>query len=346
MRLLAFLLLASAVCLGAVLDSAATACAACHPAEVKFFGHTGMTLALESAAQSEILKAHPRLAGKVGDYAYEITRVGDQSIYSVTDGKDAFRVPIEWAFGQGAAGQTYVFERDGRWYESRVSFFAALDGLDLTIGAQEFPARNVTEAAGHRRTEREVGECFNCHATHAVRDHRLTPAEMTPGIQCERCHGPSAPHLIAVRTGDAKASVMRKLGQLNAEGMSDFCGQCHRTFAEIAANGPQGVRNVRFQPYRLANSKCYDTEDARIRCTACHDPHRELERSDAAYDAKCLACHSRSASPATSASALICRIAKKDCVTCHMPKVEIPGSHNRFTDHLIRIVKGNEKYPD
>jgi hypothetical protein len=29
-----------------------------------------------------------------------------------------------------------------------------------------------------------------------------------------------------------------------------------------------------------------------------------------------------------------------------MPKLEIPGSHFRFTDHEIRIVKANEKYPD
>ena len=33
-----------------------------------------------------------------------------------------------------------------------------------------------------------------------------------------------------------------------------------------------GVANVRFQPYRLISSKCYDAEDSRIRCTACHDP--------------------------------------------------------------------------
>jgi hypothetical protein len=28
-----------------------------------------------------------------------------------------------------------------------------------------------------------------------------------------------------------------------------------------------------------------------------------------------------------------------------MPKVEIPGSHFKFTDHYIRIVRSGEKYP-
>jgi hypothetical protein len=29
-----------------------------------------------------------------------------------------------------------------------------------------------------------------------------------------------------------------------------------------------------------------------------------------------------------------------------MPKIEIPGSHHKFSDHQIRIVRVNEKYPE
>jgi hypothetical protein len=32
-------------------------------------------------------------------------------------------------------------------------------------------------------------------------------------------------------------------------------------------------------------------------------------------------------------------------VTCHMPKYELEGAHNRFTDHQIRIVRTGEPYP-
>jgi hypothetical protein len=28
-----------------------------------------------------------------------------------------------------------------------------------------------------------------------------------------------------------------------------------------------------------------------------------------------------------------------------MPKIELPGAHYKFTDHRIRIVKPNERYP-
>src|SRR2546428_7033456 len=84
---------------------------------------------------------------------------------------------------------------------------------------------------------------------------------------------------------------MPQLGKLTTEEMSDFCGQCHRTLSQIATDGPHDVNSVRFQPYRLTNSKCYDSADVRIRCTACHDPHQEVEKTPAFYDARCLACH-------------------------------------------------------
>ena len=46
----------------------------------------------------------------------------------------------------------------------------------------------------------------------------------------------------------------------------------------------RGPLNVRFQPYRITNSKCFDADDRRIACTACHDPHSELLKTPAAYD--------------------------------------------------------------
>jgi hypothetical protein len=134
---------------------------------------------------------------------------------------------------------------------------------------------------------------------------------------------------------------MNKLASLTTEETSNFCGQCHRTWEQIAMNGPMGVGNVRFQPYRLTKSKCYDTEDKRISCVACHDPHKPLDEVTAHYDSKCAACHA-SANPA----AKLCKVGTKNCVSCHMPKVELPGSHKLFTDHMIRIARAGEAYPE
>jgi hypothetical protein len=307
------------------------ACVGCHRAQTAAFASAAMTHALEAGPRAAILRANPRLAVTIGPYSYEIVRNGNESIYSVTDGKETIRVPIEWAFGEGNAGQTYVFERDGKWYESRVSYFSALHGLDLTLGADAMP-RDLTAAAGRLSTSSEMRTCFNCHATNVAKALPLSFSSMVEGVQCERCHGSADAH-------QASLSPMRHLGGLTTEEQLDFCGQCHRTWSQVSIEGPRGIGNVRFQPYRLTNSRCYDATDNRIRCTACHDPHRPLETSSSAYDARCTACHSK-------ASAHVCRVASANCVTCHMPRLELPGAHQKLTDHRIRIVRANEPYPD
>jgi len=315
-------------------------CAQCHPAQAIPQPSTSMARALETVAACDILHANPALSFRAGAYSYSIAREGERSIYSVTDGKETLSVPLAWAFGLGSAGQTYVFERGGKWYESRVSFYKKLSGLDLTMGARGNISQNLEEAAGRLLSAKDTVQCFNCHATNAIHNGRLEPNRLEPGVLCERCHGSAEKHVEAIKSGNARHAAMRKLGQLSADEMSDFCGQCHRTWSQIAMNGPHDINNVRFQPYRLTNSQCYDPDDVRIRCVACHDPHREVEHSTVFYDAKCLACHAASARHAKQ-----CPKAATDCVTCHMPKYEIPDSHNLFTDHQIRVAKPGEPYP-
>jgi mono/diheme cytochrome c family protein len=73
-----------------------------------------------------------------------------------------------------------------------------------------------------------------------------------------------------------------------------------------------------------------------------------VERTAAFYDAKCLACHSggpETQAVKTARRAKPCTAATQNCVACHMPKYEIPGSHTLFCDHQIRIAKPGEPYP-
>ena len=80
---------------------------------------------------------------------------------------------------------------------------------------------------------------------------------------------------------------------------------------------------------------------AQVQCVSCHDPHNEINRNDASYDSKCQACHA-GGKPAAKA----CRVSKNNCVSCHMPKFELPDSHHKFTDHEIRVVRANAAYPN
>ena len=283
-------------------------CARCHAAETARFGTAGMTRAMRPGS------GDLNVSGAVGPYRYEVS----ESKYTVSDGVNRLEYPIAWSFGEGTTGQTWLYRDAGVWHESRASYFATTKGVDLTIGQQSITPHNLREAAGRELSASEARRCFGCHATGEV-----------AGIQCERCHARSEAHVKNV------AQKPRGLGKLTTEEMSDFCGECHRTWSQIAINGPRGVQNVRFQAYRLAGSKCYDAADARIACTACHNPHEPLETRVTAYDTKCMACHSS------------CKAGnQKECVTCHMPAVDLPGAHKNFTDHRIRVVRAGEVYPD
>src|SRR5579875_3297007 len=90
------------------------------PAHAKFHPETSMAHAMETVAECSILQKHPVMTVQLDRYSYRIERRGEQSIYTVTDGIETFKIPLGWAFGLGAAGQTYVFEKDGAFYESRV----------------------------------------------------------------------------------------------------------------------------------------------------------------------------------------------------------------------------------
>src|SRR5258706_16238345 len=93
-------------------------CGQCHGAEAASQASTPMAHALKSVEDAKILRDHPNLSYSDGKYSYSIQREGGRSIYIVTDGNAAITAPIAWAFGFGAMGQTYVFERNGAYHET------------------------------------------------------------------------------------------------------------------------------------------------------------------------------------------------------------------------------------
>ncbi len=315
-------------------------CASCHRAESTHFAATAMSQALRPVSECEILKQHPDLTFQENEWRSRIVRDGNRSVLTVTHGAESLAVPLLWAFGRGNAGQTYVFEHEGSFYESRLSFYNALGSLDLTMGAMGSKPQSILEAAGRRMDTIGARDCFGCHSSGGVSQGRLHLENMRPGVGCESCHAGAAKHAAAIQAGDAAGAKMARLSTLSAEDQSELCGQCHRTWSQISLNGPRGVNNVRFQPYRIANSKCYDAADTRIRCAACHDPHDAVETNVTKYDSKCGACH------AAAAGHKLCPKARSNCASCHMPKIELPGAHARFTDHQIRIVKPGAPYPN
>ena len=347
------------------------ACANCHAQKTASQITTPMAHAARTVSDTRILRDHPSLRAKRGPFTYTVSRTSEGYSYAVSDGRNELAANLLWAFGLGNRGQTYLYQRNGQFYESEMSYYPAINGLDITTGHEQKRPENLEDALGTLQDRPMAEKCFACHTTGATTvGGGFAPQNATPGVTCEACHGPGGAHVVLMQQlqGEAAASP-GTLEILNPRSFSpiasvDFCGACHRTWTDVyeMQSGATGPVNARFQPYRLENSKCWGEGDARLICAACHDPHQPLQQDATAYDAKCLACHSTTnaksaaatrrpaASPAAAHSesriATLCSVAKAKCVTCHMPKINVPVMHGDFTDHRIRIVRKGEPYPE
>jgi hypothetical protein len=328
--------------------------------------HTAM-----HASESGILRENPDLTFDRGRYHYDIRTADGTSIYTVMNGQNEESAQLAWAFGTDRVAQSWLFKKkDGEFYEVRVTYFKTLKGLDSTPGRALNAPENVEEAMDRQIGRAEVYTCFGCHTTASGMGSNFEEAKLIPGISCEACHGPGRAHIDAmeglpadkaakshpdVNTREAIFSPKK----LTPEESVDFCGSCHGSYWDISLAGSNGPNNARFQPYRLEQSKCWNKNDARLTCIACHDPHKQVDSVAADYDHVCLSCHltgaagsrltavrANSAHPDSNHPGAACPVAKKDCTSCHMPEVYVPVMHRSFPDHRIRIVREGDQFPD
>jgi hypothetical protein len=329
-----------------------SACGPCHSKKASSQLTTPMAQAAVRLATRTPSPEIARASLQLGPYLYRISSGPLGSRLAVSSGKRSITASIAWIFGAGVHGQTYILDHDGAWYESQVSSFASLHGMDITPGHAPVDAGNLQNALGERLATSAAGRCFACHTTYSTTSSKFDASQAVPGIHCEQCHGPGREHIHAIHADERSEAIKAILNpaDLGPVESVDFCGACHRTTMDVVeSTEAYGPINVRFQPYRLEKSRCWGAEgDARLTCIACHNPHEPLARGASYYDQRCLACHAaREGEPADrDATPAVCPVAKANCTSCHMPKADVPGMHAKFTDHFIRIVRGGESYPN
>jgi tetratricopeptide (TPR) repeat protein len=195
-----------------------------------------------------------------------------------------------------------------------------------------------------------VQKCLFCHATdpRAVLD-RSGPAAADRAIGCERCHGPGGHHLRSVAAKFPDPAIVSPAAGA-ADGRIRLCGQCHSHHQELTLPRTDPFW-IRFQGTTLPWSRCYTDSAGSLDCTTCHDPHHDVDRSGAHYNAQCLTCHAGGSATETRAAprtshdpsqraggGLPCPVNPADgCVGCHMPPFESKPLHATFTDHYIRV---------
>jgi Cytochrome c554 and c-prime len=332
------------------------ACAKCHVKKAASQEATPMAGTLIHAADADVLHTHTELRFQNGKYVYKINSTGGKPEFTVTDGNRTLSAPLLWAFGTGKVGQSYLFQRDGNYFESRITFFSSLQNIQFTPTRALLAPHDLEEAMARPVGLPEVKRCFSCHSAGSNIGGKFDTARLTAGITCEACHGPGLKHTTAMQASALQQGIGDEEGKrlifdpakLSPGDSVDFCGSCHITWWDVKLTHLTGIYNTRSQPYRLMSSKCWGNGDPRITCVACHDPHEPLSENAGSYDQKCLACHSATmgAKPTKEHPGAACPVGTKTCTTCHMPKIDLPDMHHTFADHRIRIVRQGEPIPE
>lgn len=339
-------------------NSPDTACAGCHRAIYEHYEATPMARAsgaamdglMEGSFIHDASGVHYKIFARAGEgwlsYARPATAPG-----GYLNGE----VELAYFIGSNTRGRTYLFERDGYWFETPVNWYAKKRVWDMApnfLNAHEMPLTLPVDA-----------NCLHCHvsgvaaALPGARNHFAGAPFARGGIGCASCHGDATEH---VRT-KGKAAVLNP-AKLDAVRRDSVCLQCHLEgetsvfrlghslatyrpgaalfdsvayFVHQGEVGPEGRATSQYEA--LLQSACKRASGDRMTCTTCHEPHASETTASAAervafYRAKCLSCHT-GAKFATEH-----RPEQPDCASCHMPRSKSEDiAHEQVTDHRIQV---------
>jgi hypothetical protein len=313
------------------------ACASCHPAEARAYVHSLHAHTLAPTEKSDAFR-HANLDQTLQDAAlgmiYRWHMDGDTPVcrvYRISDGASEEMTP-RYVVGSGHHGYTFLFERNGVYMESRLSYYPPAHRWTWTPGQEgQTPFR---APMGHVLSQDIASKCFVCHSTNLVRDgEQALPDQSRLNVGCERCHGPGKEHVEEARAGKKPGHVWDYRGA-SAQTVMQLCGECHRPPGAI----PDAMLEVqpdtaRFAGTMLAASKCYRRSGGRLSCLSCHNPHTRASTDLVAYNRVCQSCHT-----GQPAAQKLCPVNKTSgCVSCHMPARHMPDPPQvKFHSHYIK----------
>lgn len=256
------------------------------------------------------------------------------------------RRELLYFIGSGRRGRTYIFSKEGFFFEAPINWYGQKRLWDMTPayqGSKHMPL-NLPLAAS----------CLDCHTSHpqapfpGTENKYAEPLISQEGIGCERCHGPGANH------AKNHGGIINP-SKLPPARRDAVCMQCHLE-GDVAILQPGhtlrefrpgedlqdyvhyfvwsgAVRNLPAvsQFEALWQSMCKRKSGDSFSCTTCHDPHRSPNPAEkvAYYRHKCLTCHNV-------AFARKHHKSNPDCIACHMPAVSSSNiAHTQATDHRI-----------
>jgi hypothetical protein len=255
-------------------------------------------------------------------------------------------IPLEYFVGSGKRGRTYLFQREGWWFETPVNWYSKKRVWDMPPGLQ-----SATEIPLTLRVDQA---CLHCHATNVTRAaaesrNKFGTLPFTEGgIGCEACHGPGGDH---VRSKGKVA--LPDVSRLAAPARDAICMQCHLEAEFVVNRAARDKFDYRpgedlltysdyfFRPTKeklravsqfesLWDSKCRLASGDKMTCTTCHDPHATVVAEDRVshYRERCVTCHGEQFARSH-------KNGDPNCIGCHMPTRHADVAHEEATDHRI-----------
>jgi len=353
------------------------ACARCHQDEIDSYDKTAHHITSQVANKNTIV-------GTFGPGENTMTTTNPNLTFRMDEKGDEFFQTAMWSSAEGSAartrterldlvivsggkGQTYLYWRDNQLFQLPVSYSTALHRWIISPGYIE----------GRADFERPIiPRCLECHATYfktVFPDPGINlydTKNFVLGISCERCHGPGRRHeesCSSKSTAHPGGGIVNP-AKLSPAGQADVCAQCHggqgERFLQPAFTyvpgqpldkyidlGPiDSAKDVDVhgkQGQLLMKSQCYQVSK-NLTCSTCHDVHKR-EPDLAAMSQHCLSCHKVKASVT---HAKVGEGIAKNCIDCHMPKLEskvvyldVDGKRvrPRFRTHWIKVYSENER---
>jgi hypothetical protein len=246
--------------------------------------------------------------------------------------------PFDIVIGSGRKGQTYLYWNDDKLYQLPVSYYTPLNSWCNSPGY----------STNYIRFDRIIpAQCFECHGTYIKvledKDNISTydKSQIMYGIDCERCHGPSADHVAfhkeypQEKTGKHTINI----SQLTRQQKLDACALCHSGFRQpiqpafsfqtgdklddysIAGYSPDSVStlDVHGNQYGLLTaSKCFKMS-IQMDCSSCHDPHVNEVNSPKIFSQRCMSCHNDTKHTTLALTSDQKLLLNENCIDCHMP---------------------------
>lgn len=257
-----------------------------------------------------------------------------QTLFS--NGQPSVSERFDISFGSAEKAQTYGYWKDNKLFQLPLTWYSSMHTWANSPG---FPA-------GRAHYGRAIeSRCFECHASYIYKElvpsgpmaiaENLDRNSIVYGIDCERCHGPSAAHVAFHRENPAvkNAKYITSIKSLTRGQQLDVCAVCH-------SGNDQTVQRTLFafkpgdtlshfyypdffsgtstpdvhgkQVQLLAASMCF--KNSTLTCTTCHNAHDPEGNQPAGFIAKCMSCHQAITHPAG-----VITSGGQNCISCHMP---------------------------